>query len=745
MNNIPVQSKPLSEKDEDWRENSVEAYIEQANFKLGANSYRQWLLKLYDYYNGKIDYSDYTYVLEPYGKKRDAIPARIRNFPLIKPAVDLLLGEKAKRPFNFSVVITSPDVVTVKEHAKNEAVLQNMHQWFVNKLNEQGFQTGVESEEAELPKEVERIFERNWKDNRAIMAQKALNYIIPYVKWHEEINKAWFDFLVSGYTFTHRYINGNDVCYETLNPLDVDFDKDPNIDFVEDGNWVVIRELVSRNSIIDKFRKQLDEEEIERLENPKNTNRDIFFWYNQDENVFHDEWDSYTELVTVYWKSLKKVKFRTYLDEFDEIYEEVVDEDYEYNPETDISVEEDWINEVWQGHRIDGDIYKDIRPYDHQRANIDNPSKCKLPVNGRAYSDRNSSNISFVELGIPYQLSYNIFKYRLENAIAKSKDILAMIDIELIPEGWTMDKFMHMVETTGIAWVDYSKEGAQFNPQHQSVIDLSIKTISQYVELLRFILEEWERLSGVSRQRMGEIGQYEGKGTTEQSIIQSSHITEDYYRKFAFLEQRDLQCLIDYSQMAWIDGKKSSYITPDGQQDYLDIDPDTYTHAEFGVFVSDAAKETEKLNMLKQLGQAGIQNGVPMSIISDIIESESFVEVKDKIKEAEAHMEELEMQAQQMDQQMAEQEHAEKQAEREHESIENEKDRQNKIEIEMIKQQMKATDDDDWKAQLEQRKMDIEEKIKSRELKEKERANKAQERLKEKEIKTKNIKANNKS
>jgi len=134
-----------------------------------------------------------------------------------------------------------------------------------------------------------------------------------------------------------------------------------------------------------------------------------------------------------------------------------------------------------------------------------------------------------------------------------------------------------------------------------------------------------------------------------------------------------------------------------------------------------------------------------MSIISEIIESESFVEVKDKIKEAEAHMEELEMQAQQMDQQMAEQEHAEKQAEREHESIENEKDRQNKIEIELIKQQMKATDDDDWKAELEQRKIDIEEKIKSRELREKERANKAQERLKEKEIKTKNNKANNKS
>jgi DNA-binding transcriptional MerR regulator len=257
------------------------------------------------------------------------------------------------------------------------------------------------------------------------------------------------------------------------------------------------------------------------------------------------------------------------------------------------------------------------------------------------------------------------------------------------------------------------------------------------VELLRFILEEWERISGVSRQRMGEIGQYEGKGTTEQSIIQSSHITEDYYRKFSFFEQRDLQCLIDYSQIAWINGKKEAYIMPDGTQDYLDVDPDTYTHAEFGVFVSDATKEVQKLNQLKALGQAGIQNGIPMSMIADILDGESFVEIKDKITQAEKYMEQLQQQAQELEQQMAQAEQQEKQAEREHQSIENEKDRYNKIELELIKQQMKDTSDEDWKAELESKKIQLEEKIKTRELSEKERSNKANERLKDKEIKVK--------
>lgn len=735
--NIPRQTLPESEKTSTWRESTVEAYIDQANFKLGSNSYRQWLLKLYDYYNGKVDSSDYSYVLEPYGKKRDNFPAELRNFNILKPSIDLLIGEKAKRPFNWNIIISSPDVLTVKEHVKNETVKENLYQWFVNKLNDAGFQTGMESEEIELPQQIEQIFERNWKDNRAIMAQKTLNYLIPYLDWYNKTQIGWKDFLVSGYAFTHRGVYNNEPFYNILNPLDVDYDKDPNTFFVEDGNWAVIRELSSRNSVVDKFYKHLSEEDIQRLENPRNTNRDVFFWYNQDEQIFHDEWDSYTEVVTVYWKSFKQIAVRTYIDEFEEEHEEIMDEDYEFNPETDINLTYEWINEVWQGFRIDGDIYIDIRPLDHQRSSIDNPSKCKLPVNGRAYSDRNSSNISLLELGIPYQLSYNIFKYRLENAIAKSKDILALIDISLIPEGWTMDKFMFMVEATGIAWVDYQKEGVQFNPQHQSVMDMSIKTIGQYVELLRFIKEEWEYLSGITRQRMGEMSQYEGKATSQQAIVQSSHITEDYFRKYAALEERDLQCIIDYSQLAWINGKKAAYIMSDGTQQYLDIDPDSWVHAEIGIFVKDASVEQEKLNQLKALGQSAMQNGVPMSIIGEIIESDNFVEVKDKIKKAERSMQEMEEQAQKLEQQMLEQQQQMEQQKLDREDRNKELDRQNNLEVEIIKQETAEEIDELWKQELERRKQQHEEVIETREQRETERSNRAQERLKEKEIQVK--------
>ena len=152
-------------------------------------------------------------------------------------------------------------------------------------------------------------------------------------------------------------------------------------------------------------------------------------------------------------------------------------------------------------------------------------------------------------------------------------------------------------------------KGIQLNPQHQSVMDMSIKTISQYITLLDSILMEWEKISGVSRQRQGEIGAYEGKASSQQAILQSSHITEDLFRKFERMEQRDFQALLDYSKEAWLTGKKGMFVMPDGTTDFLDVNSMDHMETNYGIFVSDAGKDQEKLQNIKGLTQAMMQNG----------------------------------------------------------------------------------------------------------------------------------------
>ena len=688
---IPQQKLPLSKKNKKWRESCVEAYIELSLY--GVNERKDDLKRLYDYYNGVIYEDDYRYVTQPYGKSRTNFPSKMRNYPIIKPIIDLLLGEKSKRPLNYTVTVQNGDAVSQKEKAKQQAIYQNLQQRFLKVLaetNPEAMQNLETPEDIPMPKEIADQFENSYVDNRAIKGQHAMTYIMQQSEVYDKIQKAWFHFLVSGEVYTHRGVRNKEPFYEVLNPIDIDYDKDPDIEFVEDGDWALVRKYVHASSVIDSFYESLTDEQVLELEEPRQSDPESYLLYRRaragsDPNTYRNR---LIEVVTVYWKSRKRVGFLEYMDPETGAMEEMeVDEKFRMPKElkeTGAKVTYLWVNEVWEGTRIDGRFYININPVANQRLSIDNASTCKLPINGRKYSDINADNISLVSLGIPYQLNYNIYKYRMELAIARSKDIIAQFDINMIPKKWDMDKFMYYVEGTGIAWVDYNKEGIQLNPQHQSVLDMSIKTISQYITLLESILQEWEKISGVSRQRQGTIGAYEGKASSQQAILQSSHITEDLFRKFARLEQRDLQALLDYSKEAWLTGKQGMFVMPDGTADFLDIDTLQHMEANYGIFVSDAGKDQQRLDQIKGLAQAMIQNGTKASMVAEMFESENFSQIKGKLKAAEKAAAELEQAQQQAQQAQAQQQMQMQQQEMERASIDKEKDRQLDIEVALI-------------------------------------------------------------
>ena len=688
---IPQQKLPLSKKNKKWRESCVEAYIELSQY--GVNQRKDDLKRLYDYYNGVIYEDDYRYVTHPYGKSRNNFPSKMRNYPIIKPIIDLLLGEKSKRPLNYTVTVQNGDTVSEKENAKQQAIYQNLQQRFIQALaqtNPELLQNLESPDDIPMPKQIADQFENSYVDNRAIKGQHAMTYIMQQSEVYDKIQKAWFHFLVAGEVYTHRGVRNKEPFYEILNPIDIDYDKDPDIEFVEDGDWALVRKYVHASSVIDSFYESLTDEQVLELEEPRQSDPESYLLYRRaragsDPNTYRNR---LIEVVTVYWKSRKRIGFLEYMDpETGSMEEMEVDETFrlpKQMKDMGAKVTYLWVNEVWEGTRIDGRFYININPVANQRLSIDNPSTCKLPINGRKYSDINADNISLVSLGIPYQLNYNIYKYRLELAIARSKDIIAQFDINMIPKKWDMDKFMYYVEGTGIAWVDYNKEGIQLNPQHQSVLDMSIKTISQYISLLESILQEWEKLSGVSRQRQGTIGAYEGKASSQQAIVQSSHITEDLFRKFARLEQRDLQALLDYSKEAWLTGKQGMFVMPDGTTDFLDLETLQHMEANYGIFVSDAGKDQQRLDQIKGLAQAMIQNGTKASMVAEMFESENFSQIKGKLKAAEKAAEELEQAQQQAQQQQAEQQMQMQQQQMEQDAIEKEKDRQLDIEVALI-------------------------------------------------------------
>jgi hypothetical protein len=336
---------------------------------------------------------------------------------------------------------------------------------------------------------------------------------------------------------------------------------------------------------------------------------------------------------------------------------------------------------------------------------MNNISVCKMPYNGRIYSNRHSDNISVVSMGLAYQVLYNVFHYRLELSIAKNKDKIMLMEMNTIPKrhGWDEEKFMYYADAMGFAFIDSTAEGKSgervtFN-QFQ-VLDMSLgQYIAAQFQLLQAIKAEWEEMIGISRQRKGQVKTSDGVGTTERAVFQSSVISEEIFRRFEAFIEKEYQGLLDVSKIAWRKGKKMTYVTSDLRTAVVDIDPTDFQEAEYGVFVKNTSREQDKLTQMRNLAMAFAQNGSEPSTVAEILDSNNFAKIKVHLKEVEQKQKEFQEQQNQVQQQLAQQQAAaqkqlqdEKQA---FESSENEKDRLVKMELKKMDVAAKVTSDAD--------------------------------------------------
>lgn len=757
--NFPRQKIPSSQKNEKWFQATVDSIVSRANFNT---AWKRGLFDMYEAYNGTINDSLYRYVTNPYNtqnKNYTRFPARLRNYNIIKPAIDLLLGEKRNRPINFQVIAKNPEAVTEYENYLAELHLQNVQAMFARDLMRY---KGVSEEE--LPQimsetEVDQYAELNFKEKRALMGQEAMDYIWENADLAEQYQLAFFHWLISGEVYTYRDVIHDEVVHEVISPIDIDYAQTQQVQYVEDADWVVRRQYMSANEIVDKFYDEPGFDKIiPELENPvENRSSGFFLPFLQQVHSNTDlrNNNQAIEVLHVVWKSFDKYGILTYDDGFGPQTRHVT-EDYEFDESFgDISIEWIWVSRVYEGYKIDGKHLIKTRALPVQRNSMTNFSKCKLPYNGRIYSNVHAENISIVQLGLAYQVLYNIVHYRFEMTLAKNKDKIMLMEYNAIPKkhGWDEDKFMYYADAMGIAFIDTmgSTEGKQLSTFNQyQVLDMSLGSyLKDSLDLMSAIKAEWEDLLGINRQRKGAANSSDGLGVTQEAIFRSSVITEELFAKFDRFMEKDCQGLLDYSKLAWRNTKKEKFVRSDGSIAMLDIDPEIYSEADLGLFFKNSNKEYEKLETLKQLGAQFAQQGSKPSFIAEILDSSNFTKLKSqlrKLEQAEAELQQQQQeQMQQTQLQIQEMQNAALEEEREFKARENQLDRENRIQLELIKSDVKlmGMDMNDnnipdalevEKNAIERLKTMAEQNFKSRQLDQKDK----ELELKNKEIETRN-------
>lgn len=687
IGSFPVQKLPMSKKTKDWKEACVNYIIGKSGFSSGSgnNGHTRYeeMQTYYDLYNSIYNEKDLLYVTNPF-KQKDGFPATAQDYNIIKPKVDLLLGEETKRPFNFRVVRTSDNATSdIQERAKQMLTDYIMGMIMANMGPEEAmrFQQAIQSGEIMPPEQIQKYLNKDYKDIAETTAYHSLNYLKNKLNITHEFYKGWKDALIAGEEIYYvGIINGNPYL-ERVNPLYFSYDQTADLEFIHDSDWCCRKMIMSATEIYDRFYDKMSEKQLnELLEMIEDTSRgginpevrktslDYPHIKTHTINGFTSNPFEGSDNINVWhccWKSFKKIGFVTYQDpETGEIDELQVDESYKVTG-LEINVEWSWIIEVWEGYRVGEDLYIGIQPLEYQHISADNLNSQKLPYTGVVYNNTNSSPRSLVSMMKPLQYMYIVLWYRLELAMSRDKGKVPVIDVTQIPKSMGIDvnKWMHYLGALGVVFINPYEEGwdipgreggkpSQFN-QFQA-LDLSMaNTIDQYINLMNKIEDMVSEISGVSKQREGSIASNELVGNVERSVVQSAHITEPWFWVHNQVKKEALTMLLDTSKVAWKDNKRClHYILDDATRAFITLS-DEFFYEDMDVFVDDTTKNQQQVEALKQLMQPAMQNGASLLDIAEIITMDNVSMIKQRLEEIEQKRME---QQQQMEQAQAERE-----------------------------------------------------------------------------------------
>ncbi len=669
INQFPLQRLPMSKKTQDWKEACVD-YIaghSQGSSRDGNNrSRKEEMQTYYDLYNSIYSEKDLKYVTNPF-KQQDGFPAMAQDYNIIKPKIDLLLGEETKRPFNFRVVHTS-DIATseIQDKAK-QMIVDYVQATIMSKLGpeEQArYQEALQSGEIMTPEQIQKYISKDYKDIAEITAYHSLNYLKNKLNITHEFFKGWKDALIGGEEIYYVGIVNGEPCMQRINPIYFDYDSDTSdLEFIHEAQWCCYEMIMSLTEVYDRLYDKMSEKQLNELldmmddrskggvtPEVRKTSLDYPHIKTHSINGFSSNPFEEADNIHVWhccWKSLKKIGFVNIINPETGMPEEYqVDETYKETG-NELDVEWKWIIEVWEGYRIGQDLYVGIQPVEYQHVSADNPNAQRLPYTGVIYNNTNSRPRSLVSMMKPLQYMYIVLWYRLELAMARDKGKVVTMDITQIPKSMNIDvaKWMHYLSALGVNFVNPYEEGwdipgreggkpSQFN--QISALDLTMaNTIDQYINLMDKIESMLSEISGVSKQREGSISSNELVGNVERSVVQSAHITEPWFWVHNQVKKECLTMLLDTAKHAWKDNKTSiQYVLDDATRAFLTLSDDFF-YEDMDIFVEDTTKNQQQIEALKNLMQPAMQNGASLLDIAEIITMDNVTMIRSKLEEIE--------------------------------------------------------------------------------------------------------------
>ena len=439
-------------------------------------------------------------------------------------------------------------------------------------------------------------------------------------------------------------------------------------------------------------------------------------------------------VATIYWKTQRKVGHLTKIELDGEVTQEIIDETFKItkNAIYDTSIFKQklkenllegehidwiWINEVWGGVKIGPNLpamwkssmSSDVNPI-YIGINKTKPGRlpfqfkgdnslygCKLPIEGRVFSDRNTRSTSLVDLMKAYQVGYNMVNNQIADILIDELGTVIMFDQNALPrhsmgEDWgknnyakafvAMKDFQMLPLDTSIT---NTENATNFNHYQTLNMEQTSRLMSR-IQLANYFKQQCFDAIGINPQRLGGAISAQTATGVVQAMQQSYAQTEMYFVQHSdHLMPRIHQMRTDLAQYynSTNPSVRLSYISTEAEKVNFTINGTDLLLRDFNVFATTKTNHRAILENLKQMALTNNTTGASIYELGNIVKADSIAEVSDILKDSEIRMQnqrqEEMAQQRQMQEQQIQAKSQEDQQKLQVEIQENDKDRKNNV------------------------------------------------------------------
>jgi hypothetical protein len=278
----------------------------------------------------------------------------------------------------------------------------------------------------------------------------------------------------------------------------------------------------------------------------------------------------------------------------------------------------------------------------------------------------------------------------------------------MIPSEWDPLKWLQYAEATNVMFMDptnevlkgplQGKSAGTYNQLAATGINLEMGNyINQHVQLLSFVKQQLDLISGVNEYRQGDVKGDANVGTSNMGWTASNSMTEKYFSLHNSFKRDCMERLLEVAKYVWKQNPHKVQAVLDDMGSEVVSYYDEFAESQYDIHIDDGPNTQELMQALNQLAHAGMQTGqIKFRDIIEIYKKDSVSSLARYLEEAQDKITEEQQQMQQMQQdhekQLAEQQAQMQQAAMQleyeklnREDVNRQLDRENKIQLETIR------------------------------------------------------------